>query len=1108
MNAFREYGSDPSIMEILDSVETTGEPGTVFISPELGNIEVLLHEIVKKGFRIAPVPAGCITFFPRVEIGDDELFHFCKEYCLTSQASRAEMRRNLYLKVFPDGSDCHSCLNGLYTYNYQVRIAELCLLVSNSSPKVAEYLYATSPYLQISSVKGICSAISSLISANGMLDNSINNDDEFVVLAPKKTRSNSLSKPTVEAVEKKKNRITAVLTGSEEVDENIATQYFSEKDFDLVTESGVFNDHDKVAAVYVKNGIDASICEKAAGCLEKAATTNNLRSRTNGGVPPETGIVGYYDYLLNPTQKKCRETQFMRKHWGQIKNGCTEFLDSLNTLYSKAAPAHFQLQKKIIPQSYQLFGTVFSTITVNRNFRTAPHTDKGDFKSGLAALCVVKGKFRGCHLAIPKIGKAFELKVGDALFFDASLLHGNTEVSPLNSSWQRISVVCYLRNGLMSGICEAERRKHLNMALAEKLEDPTTRFKVINVNDGEEGLPSIFIPTQVAMKLASAQLSAIRFAADRISNRNGCIISMAMGLGKTLVALTLAFSSLYTNPAEDVLVIAPKSCIVNWLREIAKWAPSGLVFDNTISADGSSSSGYENKIFKWNNQSCCSLPKKGYLIILNPEIVQSFCARSAGFQPAIIIVDEGHCLSSKGNKLTSVLNQFQYASRVVLTGTPLQNEAAELYRLVQWVYDGVSTVLPKRAFLDLEYTINEYINGNDSAFRKACVAQQYIIDWMKAFVFREVDRDLPLLHDYLLVCGNSDTQNKTLKSEDGFSKGAFRVDEHRLCYLAAHPFLYSDANHFCFSGKRNRDEAGTEIAGREGTLFEKNDIRKKCKKESRRSMSNSSNLSNHLDRDMPMSSHSIEEGENTSFSASYLLTPLHFPLNGKSDVKEFASHSGKLSVLLCIAKHISMRKEKAIIFSQYIYPQGLISETLAKAGYTSFWMRGRDSAEDRQSTVDNFLKSRKPCFLVLSSKIAAFGHDFTEANHVVLFDLWWNPQVELQAIARSYRRNQTKPVIVYRLASKAEDRHILKIQLRKLALFRCIMDGSVSRSRKEEEFIDMTDIEDDEERKALWLELKNSTKLSGGFDALDAVYRYSDTVKEGVDVNYPKDESI
>lgn len=134
--------------------------------------------------------------------------------------------------------------------------------------------------------------------------------------------------------------------------------------------------------------------------------------------------------------------------------------------------------------------------------------------------------------------------------------------------------------------------------------------------------------------------------------------------------------------------------------------------------------------------------------------------------------------------------------------------------------------------------------------------------------------------------------------------------------------------------------------------------------------------------------------------------------------------------------------------------------------------------------------------LVLSTKITAYGLDFTAANHVILFDSWWNPQMDAQAIARSHRRNQMKPVVVYRLASIVEDRSVLQVQTRKVALFNCIMHEKTSRRSRPDELEDCANAEEDADRRTLWHTLK-SAQLQGGFPVLHSVYRYNDTVKDG-----------
>eukprot|EP00796_Vickermania_ingenoplastis_P000296 gene296-169_t len=1065
MNKMNHNGKGLSglcLKQLFSCVEKTGEPATIFISSEMGDLEEVIDQIKSKGLRMAPVPPGCISVFPPLPMNDDELFHFCKEYCLGSITTRADIRRELYVRSFSSPHEMES--PNFNPYDCVVRIAELCLLVCNSPPSVAAHLYASSPYLQVSPVRSICETIASILQKEEV--HRTEDGEEMTVTNHSTRKSEEEANGLHHSAEQQDDGFLTDLTGLEKVDDSASVPYFQEKDFQL------------------------KVCRKAADCLQEAATTNNLRARTNGGEAPETGIVGYYDYLGNPTTKKCRETQFMRKHWANIEKGCSEFLQKVDALYAKHAPSHYKLQEQVIPKSYQLLETVFSTITVNRNFRTAPHTDKGDFKSGLAALCVLKGRFEGCHLAIPLLGKAFVLKPGDILFFDASLLHGNTEVYEPSSSWERISVVCYLRNGLMSATCEEERRKQLNGIMQSKLDAGVARSAVINLNKDEEFAPPMYVPAKLAGKLASAQISALSFIADRIHKSSGCIISMEMGLGKTLVALTTCFSCFYERPEDDILVVAPKPTIPNWIQEISKWAPSGLTFTSCIYADGCIASGFENRVMDFNERRRIKREEKvGTLMIINPELLQSFFNRCSEFKPTLIIVDEGHCLGSKANRLMEHLNKFGCSRRVVLSGTPLQNDATELYRLVKWVYEGVTKVLPYQTFAKMETVITEYTNGNNEAFREAVNAQEFINEWMKAFVFREVDRELPPLHDYLLVCGSSDKQ----KVISQLHLGGLKANEHRPAHLATHPLSFMDLASV-LATKRGRDESEEPSAA----IHTLDDLTSLETTEASFSEEHSPNsaTSQRAEVEFPPASVAPLDVNDKELMSSLEEDRQHFQSLLQGNVSEFVSHSGKLSLLLGIMKHVEMKGEKAILFSQYIMPQDTIGRVLVSAGYTTFSMRGRDSQEKRRATVKEFSQHQGTCLLLLSTKIAAFGHDFTEANHVFLFDSWWNPQADAQAIARAYRRNQVRPVTVYRLASEVEDQHIIKIQIRKLALFRSIIHGCVSRSCRPEEMTDCADSEANEGLKELWESLKQ-IKLDGGDRALHTVYRYSDAVRTG-----------
>ena len=97
-------------------------------------------------------------------------------------------------------------------------------------------------------------------------------------------------------------------------------------------------------------------------------------------------------------------------------------------------------------------GTVFSTITVNRNFRTALHQDAGDFKEGLSVLAVfTRGDVRGGDLCLPEYGVSVPMGHGDLLLFHAHLWHCNTPITGTHehaikpTDPARVSLVCYLR---------------------------------------------------------------------------------------------------------------------------------------------------------------------------------------------------------------------------------------------------------------------------------------------------------------------------------------------------------------------------------------------------------------------------------------------------------------------------------------------------------------------------------------------------------------------------------------------------------------------------------------------------------------------------------------
>jgi hypothetical protein len=214
---------------------------------------------------------------------------------------------------------------------------------------------------------------------------------------------------------------------------------------------------------------------KQGGKTSKMVVSNNVNST----------VLGYFE--STPSMKlPCRLTSRTSMYFKNYKHGLP-FIKAIDSCFAKLVPDRYKLQKKAASSKplLQIDDTSFSSVTLNRNFRTALHKDAGDFKQGYGNLTVIeRGAYHGGQTLFPQYKIGFNLRTGDFIAMDVHQWHCNTEIYETaedkkinkllpeiyhekeetgtmgsNKPYTRLSFVCYLREKIVN-CSSTETRKH------------------------------------------------------------------------------------------------------------------------------------------------------------------------------------------------------------------------------------------------------------------------------------------------------------------------------------------------------------------------------------------------------------------------------------------------------------------------------------------------------------------------------------------------------------------------------------------------------------------------------------------------------------------------
>jgi SNF2 family DNA or RNA helicase len=156
--------------------------------------------------------------------------------------------------------------------------------------------------------------------------------------------------------------------------------------------------------------------------------------------------------------------------------------------------------------------------------------------------------------------------------------------------------------------------------------------------------------------------------------------------------------------------------------------------------------------------------------------------------------------------------------------------------------------------------------------------------------------------------------------------------------------------------------------------------------------------------------------------------------------------SGKFEQLFELLEPLLEEGHKVLLFSQFVECLKLIEAEFERRDVPYHMLTGQTTKRER--VVNAFTEDPKPCVFLLSLRAGGLGLNLTAASYVILFDPWWNPAIEAQAIDRTHRLGQTRTVIAYRLLTEGTvEERIWELQQRKSALAKDLLgEESFARS--------------------------------------------------------------
>ncbi|KAF2674665.1 hypothetical protein BT63DRAFT_419948 [Microthyrium microscopicum] len=581
------------------------------------------------------------------------------------------------------------------------------------------------------------------------------------------------------------------------------------------------------------------------------------------------------------------------------------------------------------------------------------------------------------------------------------------------------------------------------------------------------------------MKMKAHQIVGLNWLNIMHSLNISGILADDMGLGKTCQVISFLSHLLQKAEENDEdmgnhLIIVPGSTLENWLREFERFSPEIKTFP--YHGSQAERSDMQEQVEKGEVEFDVVITT--YDMAQNKHD-QPFLRK---LKPRTVIFDEGHMLKNKNSQRYQQLLRINTPWRLLLTGTPLQNNLQELVSILGFIMPDVF----RQHEEDLEYIFKHKAKTTDNDKNSVLLSAQRIDrarEMMAPFILRrkkdQVLKDLPKKISRVEYCGMTDNQalvhkdfveihEEAIRKRKAGEVGSMRnylMDRRKA---AIHPLLfrYHYTNDWIAKVHKKIPAKG-KYRGWSALKFE----------------------------------------EEMSWWSDFQIHQVcqEVPALEKHVLTNEWMDSGKVDKLLELLTKYDKEGGRTLVFSQFTKVLDILESVFWTKDIKFCRIDGDTPIAARQDWVDTFTNDESYKVFLLSTRSAGHGINLPCANKVVIFDSSFNPQDDVQAENRAHRIGQTREVEVVRLITKGSiEEQIHALGQSKLAMEDAVTADQGKANKLEDEGIELVEkmLEGEQDSK---LALKSEEMKS---DEKQEDVKDEDVKKEDVKKEDVKDEDV